>query len=314
MDSLFDNIINGCFDETLISEELVKMYQRGIRCDELEAAIRTLRKYTIRFEHKKAFCFDTCGTGGDGKSTVNVSSAVSIILSSLGIPVVKHGNVSQSGIMGSANILMDIGIPVNLNYTDACRYFHENDFIFLFAPIYQPAMKKVASVRAKIKGPTIFNYVGPLLNPANPEYQIIGINRCDLLYAYASAAERLNTQNAIIYSSLDGFDEVSSEASTICCIIKDSCKKFFIIEPHTFFNSFPMPVVKDRQNAVDLFMSGLSGKDENLTNLFSINAALGLHLLYGMDLNGAFCKIKEHLKGGAVLSKLANLKKGITYA
>ncbi|MEF3255458.1 MAG: anthranilate phosphoribosyltransferase, partial [Deferribacterales bacterium] len=170
---VFSGIIKGELSEAQIASILISMKHRTESSYEIAGAVMALMEEMIPFNKKKNGVIDTCGTGGDGKSTVNISTAVSINLASMGYPVIKHGNVAQSGKVGSADILSLLKIPCKLEKYEAENFFDKHNFVFLFAPFYHPALKNVAKIRKELMTPTIFNFIGPLANPAKPDYQII---------------------------------------------------------------------------------------------------------------------------------------------
>ncbi|MDY6821198.1 MAG: anthranilate phosphoribosyltransferase, partial [Deferribacterota bacterium] len=183
-------LINNELDEAFIKDYLISMYKRGITAEELYETVIFLRRHSKKVDHGTNFALDTCGTGGDGKKTINISSAVSIVLSTLGYPVLKHGNHSRSGLLGSADIFKEIGIKIDLEGDSAKKYFNKHNFLFLYAPKYQLAMHKVKEIRKRLNHPTIFNYVGPLINPGNPNFQIIGVPNTVSLKMYTETASK----------------------------------------------------------------------------------------------------------------------------
>jgi len=229
------------------------MKYRNERPEEIAGAILAMTECMVPFNHNKKGTIDTCGTGGDGKSTVNISTAVSVVLSSMGHPVLKHGNVALSGRFGSADILEMLDIPCKLKEIEAQNYFLEHDFIFLFAPYYHPALKNVAHIRKEVMTPTIFNFLGPLANPGNPDYQIIGIGRKDFLKTYIDAALLLGKKNILIYTSDDGYDEVSTYAPTHGYILRNGQIEPFYVNPKEFFTPFELPHVTNKEEALMLF-------------------------------------------------------------
>ena len=303
----FNYMAAGDLTEAQIGAALVTMRLRGETVDELAGLVTVLNKHKKTFNHDAENCIDTCGTGGDGKSTVNVSSAVSLILASMGYNIVKHGNTAQSGKVGAADILQLMGIDIRNEKVPAEEFFKKNNFIFLFARLFHPALKGIGKVRREIKTPTIFNYVGPLANPANPDYQIIGLSKREILDFYTEAILKIGKNNITVYSSYDGYDEVSSKDKTECINIKDGKTERFIIDPVDFFEPFDMPVVKNEDQAINLFMGGISGENEDIVNLFSLNTALVLKTVNGTDLKEGFNRVREHIKGGEVKKKLEDM-------
>ncbi len=305
--SLFEGMIHGRLSDAQIASSLIAIKFRRETVDEVAALAATLDSHKRRFEAGPVESIDTCGTGGDGKSTVNISTAVSIILSSLGYSVVKHGNTAQSGVVGSADILSELGMDLAYTGTSPEEYFDRHNYVFMLAPHYHPALKGIGKVRRELKVPTIFNFVGPLINPADPTYQVIGINRRDRLDFIAQVIRKIGKQNITVYASRDGFDEVSSREATECINIGEGNERRFSIDPSDFFEPFPMPVVRDRIEAKQLFLEGLSGESERMSDIFSLNAALALRTMNRNGMRDAFQLVRRHIADGSVMNKLNDL-------
>ena len=306
-ETVFEAMMSGALTDVQIASILISMKCRGETADELAALVLTLNKYKKTFNTDKEKLVDTCGTGGDGKSTVNVSTAVSVILASMGYNIVKHGNSAQSGKVGSADILIELGLDLNYPNSSPEKYFDDHNFVFMFAPYYHPALKNIGKIRRELKVPTIFNFVGPLVNPANPDFQVIGINSIERLNFFAEAIQKIGKNNITVYSSEDGYDEISSNGITECRTIKDTKIDSFAIDPSDYFKPFSMPVVQDKDDAKKQFMNGVGNKDENLVNLFSINTALVLKTMGEAELKDGFREIKKHIQEGKVLKKLETM-------
>jgi anthranilate phosphoribosyltransferase len=307
--SLFDSMLSGGLTEAQIAAVLISIKFRGESIDYIAALVSIMLKHKKSFNIAVSGGIDTCGTGGDGKSTLNVSTAVSIILSSMGLPVVKHGNVAQSGVVGSADILSEMGMDLSYNGSSAENFFKKHGYVFMLAPNYHPALKNIGKVRREIAVPTIFNFVGPLVNPASPAFQIIGTGSDSAMKKIAGACGRIGRSGVIVYSSRDGYDEVSTNGITDCIFVNEGSITPFQIDPADFFRPFPMPVVKSRDEAIDLFARGLSGCDDRLTELLSINTALALFAAKGIDLKHGFDEAYGHIKKGLAAEKLNMITK-----
>jgi len=301
-------LLEGDLEEDFVIKYLKHNYAKGITPVELADAVKVLRDYSVPFKNHMQKSIDTCGTGGDGKCSLNISSAVAVVIASLGIHVVKHGNHSHSSALGSADIFKLLNIPIDLIGFEAEKFYSKHNFIFLYAPLYQPAMSKVKRIRQKIGGPTIFNLVGPLLNPARPNYQIIGVSNRKNLKLYTDALKLLGGGQYIVYTSVDSFDEVSTFAPTECIEIVNGKGRTFYIKPEEFFEPFAMPVIKSVDDGLNTFLSVFSCAAEKLIDLIAINASLGLHLLENISLREAFHLCKEELTSGRAYEKLLGLK------
>jgi len=316
-------MVTNILTDAQIGAALIAMKVRGETVEEVATAVKVLDENKIKLEvDSNKPVVDTCGTGGDGKSTINISTAVSIILSTMNTTVIKHGNVAQSGKVGSANILEEFGIPLTFQENEMYEYLNDNDFVFLFAPAFHPTLKHVGKVRKELKVPTLFNYLGPLLNPANPDYQVIGFSKLENLEFYANVIHSLGRKNIAVYTSHDGYDEISSNAPTDIYLINvDSDFSEFnpikiqngihkiTINPTDFFESFNMPVVDSKEDAVNKFTSAIKGDDKNYANLLAINSALILTLINNKPMRKNFKIALEAINSGKAYEKLLSLRK-----
>ena len=173
----------------------------------------------------------TCGTGGDGKDTLNISTASALLLASMGVRVAKHGNKAVSSKCGSADVLEALNININLEPKQIEEQIKNYNFGFMFAPNYHSAMKYVGPTRKKIGKRTIFNMIGPLSSPALVERQVIGVFDNKLLKIFANALKNLNLKFAWIVNSEDGLDEISPYAKTNIVQLKNNEISEFIIDP-----------------------------------------------------------------------------------
>jgi anthranilate phosphoribosyltransferase len=194
---------------------LVALRMKGETAREIAYAAQVLREHMIRWEPGRVDVLDTCGTGGDGCETFNISTATALVVAGAGVPVVKHGNRSVSSRTGSADVLAALGVKIDGDADFARLCLQEANFAFCFAPQFHPALKNVAALRRRLGVPTIFNCLGPLANPASAPRQLLGVGRADLLDLMAEALRQLGTLHAFVLCSRDGLDEVSLSAPTL---------------------------------------------------------------------------------------------------
>lgn len=213
---------------------ILELSHRPITVDLLLELTQALRQRMIRIDLDKPV-LDTCGTGGDGQKTFNISTAVALRCAKLGVPVAKHGNVAATSISGSADVLQQLGIPIDLTGQAAIDYFNEHNFIFLFAKLYHPTMKHVASIRKAIGQPTIFNILGPLCNPAGAAYQFLGVSNESIAKVMGETLIELGSKHVVIVHSEDGLDEVSIAAPTHVYDFRKNFFRSFTIEPDTLY-------------------------------------------------------------------------------
>jgi anthranilate phosphoribosyltransferase len=189
---------------------------------EVAAAAGVLREQMVRFETGRSNVLDTSGTGGDGVGTFNISTATALVAAGAGVPVVKHGNRAVSSRSGSADVLTELGVAVADDAARARRCLDEAGMAFCFAPHYHPVVARVAAIRQRLKVRTLFNCLGPLVNPAGAAYQLMGVGRSDLLDPVSGALARLGTRHALLVHGQDGLDEVSLSAPTLVREVRGS--------------------------------------------------------------------------------------------
>jgi len=210
----FADILDAKTSEEAVAEFLIALADRGETSIETAEAAQALRARLIPIDAPHG-AIDVCGTGGDGHHTLNVSTAVSIVVAACGVPVAKHGNRAASSKAGAADTLEALGLDMERAGRNAEATLRDIGIAFLFAANHHPAMKRITPIRRKIGRRTIFNLMGPLANPARVTRQLIGIARPDYAAPYAEALERLGTEAALVVSGEEGLDEVSGAGPTI---------------------------------------------------------------------------------------------------
>ncbi len=192
---------------------LVALRMKGETAAELAAAARVLREHMLRWDPGRPV-LDTCGTGGDNCATFNISTATALVVAGAGAPVVKHGNRSVSSRSGSADVLAALGVHIEGDAGHARRTLDHAGLAFCFAPQFHPAVRNLAPLRRRLGIATLFNWLGPLANPAGARHQLLGVGRPELLELMAGALAELGTTRALLVCSRDGLDEVSLSAPT----------------------------------------------------------------------------------------------------
>ncbi len=208
-------LLDGQTSPALQAAWLTAWRFRGENADLVTATRAALLHHAEPWPGPKTDVLDTCGTGGDGLETFNVSTAAALVVAAVGIPVVKHGNRGVSGPTGSADLLEALGVPIALTPQAAARCLAETGFTFCFAPAWHPALRTLASLRRELGFRTVFNLVGPLANPARPRWQVVGVGRAEWLDVVAESlrrAERL--ERAVVVHGVDGSDEISLASET----------------------------------------------------------------------------------------------------
>lgn len=207
-------LLQGQLGEAEAAGFLVGLRMKGETSGEIAAAAAVLRQHMLRWDPGRDGVLDTCGTGGDGVGTFNISTATAFVVAGAGVPVVKHGNRSVSSRSGSADALSTLGVPIEGDAAFARRCLDVAGLAFCFGPLYHPALKNIGGVRRRLGVSTIFNCLGPLVNPAGAHYQLLGVGRLEWLDPMAGALAALGTRHALLVSGHDGLDEVTLSAPT----------------------------------------------------------------------------------------------------
>ena len=210
----FADILDARTSEQAIADFLIALTERGETATEIAEAAKALRERLIPINAPTG-AIDVCGTGGDGHHTLNVSTAVSLVVAAAGVPVAKHGNRAASSKAGAADTLEALGLDMERAGATAEASLRDIGICFLFAANHHPAMKRITPIRRRIGKRTIFNLMGPLANPARVGRQLIGIARPDYAPVYAEALGRLGTEAALVVSGEEGLDELSGAGPSI---------------------------------------------------------------------------------------------------
>ena len=293
---------------------LETLNNNGINQNHVLGAVNIMRQKMISVDIPLE-SIDTCGTGGDGKFSLNISTAVAFVLSALGIPVAKHGNRSITSNCGSADVLRALGINIDMHTDKISECIEKTGICFMFAPNHHPAMKHVAEARQILgkKGvKTIFNMLGPLLNPGNVKKQIIGVFSSEIQKIYKEVFNKSSDREAFIVYGADGMDEISTEGNNK------------IAHKDNFFDFDPFELEIKRPNIIELtgenpefnasrIIDIFSGKKDSFYDIVSINAALGLVLNQNLELNNkniSIClsDIGTVMNDGTALDKIEQLK------
>ena len=283
--SAFEILMEGKASDQEIYDFLTFLSSKGEVSDEIAGGVYVLRQKSKRVSVEN--CVDTCGTGGDGKNTLNISTASALLLASMGIKVAKHGNKAVSSKCGSGYVLEVLNIKINLEPNQIEDQINKNNFGFMFAPNYHSAMKYVGPTRKKIGKRTIFNMIGPLSNPALVERQVVGVFDKKLLKIFANALKNLNIKFAWIVNSEDGLDEISPYEKTNVIQLKNGEISEIIINPNElninadkFENLLGDDAKFNANKMIDIF----KGEDNDFSKAVCLNAAAGL-IVMGRHLN-----------------------------
>ena len=306
----FEIIMDGKASEDEIYSFLTLLSNKGEVSSEIAGGVFVLRNKSKRVNIKNAI--DTCGTGGDGKNTLNISTASALLLASMGIKVAKHGNKAVSSKCGSGDVLESLNIKINEEPNKVEDKINKYNFGFMFAPNYHSAMKYVGPVRKKIGKRTIFNMIGPLSSPALVKKQVVGVFDKKLLELFANALKNLNIDFAWIVNSEDGLDEISPYAKTNVIQLKENKISRISINPkemdikaEKFENLLGNDAKFNSQKIIDIF----KGEDNDFSIAVCLNSAAGLVVSEKHnDFNDAYQAAREHILTGKAFNHLKLLR------
>jgi len=272
-------MLAGRADDVEIGRLLLALRAKGESVSEMLGAARGMRIMMTPIRTKQQNLLDTCGTGGDGSGTFNISTATAIVTAACGVATAKHGNRKITSATGSADVLACLGVAVEADRPSVERCLDEIGLCFCFAPMLHPAMKHVGQVRRQLGVPTLFNYLGPLCNPAGATYQILGTGREDLQAKLAATLVQLPIQAASVVRGTDGRDEVSLGAETSVLHIQYG----MTTQLYWDHRSFGLPKINNSDLLVDgpehsaqMIRGILQGQHGPARDIVVANAAAGL--------------------------------------
>ncbi|MEM9557278.1 MAG: anthranilate phosphoribosyltransferase [Acidobacteriota bacterium] len=213
-EELFGRLMDGTLSDVVKAALLGALAAKGESADEIAGAASAMRRRALRIEHDVAEVVDTCGTGGDGKGTFNISTAAALVAAAAGVPIAKHGNRSVSSRSGSADMLEALGVSIETVPANAAAQLAELSIAFLFAPRLHPAMAEVMPVRKELAVRTIFNVLGPLTNPAGARRQVMGVYAPELVETIGRVQAELGAEHALVVHGADGLDEITTTGVT----------------------------------------------------------------------------------------------------
>jgi len=283
-EEMFTSVMEGKVSEIQLAAFLTALKAKGESTREILGACFAMRKMSKKPPHfPNSPILDTCGTGGDGKGTLNVSTLSGLVLASLGAKVAKHGNRSVSSHSGSSDILQSIGYTFPANPETAVQEIEEKGFVFLFAPDWHPAMRFAGPVRKELGFRTIFNILGPLTNPLRPTHQVVGFYQVELLDTLEPGLSELGWKRGILCHSRDGLDEFSIFAPTDYRLWDGNQVHRDSFEPSSLpLQNKPDPnqvFVQTAEEAGIRFREVLHGSKDSGSDLVSLNAGVGLFVL-----------------------------------
>lgn len=310
-EALFGRLMDGELSDPVKAALLIALRMKGEEPAEIAGAAAAMRRRSVKIPHSRLAVVDTCGTGGDGRGTFNISTAAALVASAAGVPVAKHGNRSVSSKSGSADVLAALGVKIDVTPEVAGRALDEIGIAFLFAPVLHPAMREVMPVRRELALRTVFNVLGPLTNPAGARRQLMGVYAPHLVERIGRVLAELGAEHALVVHGDDGLDEISTTGTTRIAEVKDGAVRTFALEPEDLGLA--------RANVADLAGGGpeenaaamrrlLAGEPGPLADIVIANAGAAIWVGgLAEDLGGGAALAREALGSGAAARKLEEL-------
>ncbi len=313
MSQMITEIFSGTITEAQIGAMMAALATKGETFEELAGAARAMRRKALRIQTSAATVVDTCGTGGDGAHTFNISTTTSFVVAACGVTVAKHGNRSVSSQCGSADLLEALGVKLDTAPEIVEEAVQDIGIGFLFAPLYHGAMRYAAKARKDVGMRSIFNMLGPLTNPAGANCQLLGVYAPELTEMFAHALQLLGTKRAFVVHGHDGLDEISVCAPTRVSELKDGLIRTYDISPELFFNEQADPADllggNPDENA-QITRNILIGEKGPKRNVVLINAAAALVAAgQAEDLKHGIRMAETAIDDGAAINKMQALIK-----
>ena len=275
-------VMSGELTPVQIAGLLVGLRMKGETVDEIAAAAEVMRELSSKVSVKDgAHLIDTCGTGGDGIQTFNVSTVCAFVAAAAGARVAKHGGRSVSSTCGSADVLEALGVNVNLTPAQVAKCVDEIGIGFMFAPNHHSAMKYAAPVRRELGVRTLFNLLGPLTNPAGAKRQVMGVFHRDLTSLLAGVLQRLDSEHVLVVHGADGMDEISFAGDTYVAELKDGQVREYVLNPQQFglpLHDVQSIRVQNAEQSKQLLLAVLSGETGPARDIVLLNAGAAIYV------------------------------------
>ena len=281
MRSIMDAVMTGQLQDSQVASLLLQLRAKGEAVEEIAGAAESLRRHMVPVEVDQSKLVDTCGTGGDASGTFNVSTAAAIVAAAAGVPIAKHGNRSVTSRTGSADVLEQLGVKIDLDAKQVAACINQVGIGFCFAPQMHPAMKHVAKIRRELKVPTIFNLLGPLCNPAGAGFQLIGVGKRELQPKLAAALALLGTERSWLVHGRDGLDEITTQTETTVFEVHEGHTGCSDWHPDRFgipVSNWNEAVVDGPEESAAMIQNVLNGQPGVGRDLVVINASAAIAL------------------------------------
>ncbi len=313
MESAMNDIMQGEATPAQIAGFIVALRMKGETVDELAAAARVMRNLSTKVDISVQPLVDTCGTGGDGQKTFNISTASSIVAASAGVNIAKHGNRSISSKSGSADVLETLGVKLDLTPDQIAKCVEEIGIGFMFAPMHHSCMKHAIGPRKELGVRTLFNLLGPLTNPANAQRQVLGVFDQNWIEPLARVLASLGTQHALVINADDGLDEITISGATKICELKLGEINNYQVVPEDFGlqrASLDEIRVENSEDSAKMILSLLKGNQGPAADIVCLNAGAAIYVSGKCDsLKEGVSIAKLQLSSNAANDKLHQLIK-----
>ena len=311
MKVVITSMINGEISEDEMADFLLALKEKGESVDEIVGAARAMRSMMETIDSNRTSLVDTCGTGGDGSGTFNISTAAAIVAAGAGISIAKHGNRKVSSQTGSADVLTELGVNISASKSTVEKCLDDVGLCFCFAPLFHGSVKNVAAARKKLGVPTIFNMLGPMCNPARAEHQLIGVGKTWQREKLAAAAQVLGTKKSIVVHGVDGICEISNADSTLVSIVSPSELTEAVWNPSDFGianSDREGTLAADPIASANLIRSVLDNESSPASDIVLLNAAAAIWLTQEtLSLPDAIVAAKDSISSGKAKEKLEHL-------
>ena len=307
MQSLMRQIMSGQVSDAQMAGFLIALRSKGETVTEITAAATVMREFATTIAIQGEHLIDTCGTGGDGANTFNISTTCAFVVAAAGGQVTKHGNRSVSSRCGSADVLEAAGVNLDLSAAQVSQCISEIGIGFLFAPKHHGAMKHTIAVRKELGVRTLFNLLGPLVNPAGAPNQLIGVFAKQWLEPLAQVFKQLGSRHVLVVNADDGLDEISIASATSIAELKEGEISTYTLSPEQFgFKRAPLSelAVTDTKSSLDIISAVLTNQPGAATDIVLLNAGAAIYAAdLAPNLAEGIAKAREVIANGAARAK-----------
>ena len=311
MEAVMNQIMQGEATPAQIAGFVIALRMKGESVNELAAAAKVMRSLSTKVEVGLEDLVDTCGTGGDGSKTFNISTASAIVAASAGVNIAKHGNRSVSSKSGSADVLEALGVKLDLESKDVGRCVQDVGIGFMFAPMHHSSMRHAAAPRKELAVRTLFNLLGPLTNPAGAQRQVMGVFDKAWLEPIANVLKALGARKALVVHAEDGLDELSIAAPSYICELNNGDIKSYQVTPEDFGltrSSLEEIQVEDVSQSAAMINDVLDGKPGAAADIVALNAGAAIYVADKAEsLEAGVRTAQERIQSGAAKEKLGQL-------